>query len=101
VDKFIVALQVQLDEKKVHLHIDASAVSWLVTNGYNESMGARPMARLIQEKLKKKLAEDILFGSLADNGGDVYVSEYQDDLKVDIKKFISNSDKKEPSKTKI
>jgi len=42
-----------------------------------------------------------LFGSLADNGGDVYVSEYQDDLKVDIKKSISNRDKKEPSKTKI
>ena len=101
VDKFIVALQVQLDEKKVHLHIDESAVSWFVTNGYNESMGARPMARLIQEKLKKKLAEDILFGSLADNGGDVYVSEYQDDLKVDIKGFTSSKDKKESSKTKI
>ena len=101
VDKFIVALQVQLDDKKVHLHIDELAVNWFVENGYNESMGARPMARLIQEKLKKRLAEDILFGSLADNGGDVYVSEHQDNLKVDIKKATSKKDKKEASKTKI
>ena len=75
VDKFLVALQVQLDHKKVVLHIDNSVVEWLVENGYSKSMGARPMARLIQEKLKKPLAEDILFGKLSASGGDVYLTE--------------------------
>ncbi len=74
VDKFLVELQVQLDAKKVQLHVDDSAIDWFVRHGYSESMGARPMARLIQEKLKKELAEDILFGKLADGGGDVHVS---------------------------
>jgi len=47
-------------------------------------MGARPMARLIQEKLKKALAEDILFGELSKNGGDVFVDVEEDELKLDI-----------------
>mgnify|MGYP001423844582 FL=1 len=55
VDKFLVALQVQLDDKNVVLHIDGSVVEWFVENGYSKSMGARPMGRLIQEKLKKFL----------------------------------------------
>ena len=73
VDKFLVDLQVQLDEKGVVLHVEESARDWFVEHGYSEAMGARPMARLIQEKLKKALAEDILFGQLAD-GGDVFVT---------------------------
>jgi ATP-dependent Clp protease ATP-binding subunit ClpA len=84
VDKFLVELQVQLDEKNVLLHVDDSARDWFVTHGYSESMGARPMARLIQEKLKKALAEDILFGELASAGGDVYVSAEDDDIKLRI-----------------
>ncbi|NKB31752.1 MAG: ATP-dependent Clp protease ATP-binding subunit ClpA [Pseudomonadales bacterium] len=84
VDKFLVNLQVQLDEKKVLLHVDEAAVDWFIEHGYSESMGARPLARLIQEKLKKALAEDILFGELADNGGDVYISA-EDDITLDIK----------------
>lgn len=84
-DKFIVNLQVQLDEKNVQLHLDDLAVDWFVENGYSESMGARPMARLIQEKLKKALAEDILFGELADNGGEVFVSADKDGIKLDVK----------------
>ncbi|MCG8415521.1 MAG: AAA family ATPase, partial [Pseudomonadales bacterium] len=83
VDKFLVNLQVQLDEKNVMLHVDELAVDWFVENGYSESMGARPMARLIQEKLKKSLAEDILFGELSD-GGDVYVTA-TDDIEIEIK----------------
>ena len=75
VDKFLVALQVQLDEKNVVLHIDGSVVEWFVENGYSKSMGARPMGRLIQEKLKKPLAEDILFGKLSHSGGEVFVTE--------------------------
>ena len=84
VDKFLVELQVQLDEKNVLLQVDDAAVDWFVSNGYSESMGARPMARLIQEKLKKTLAEDILFGELAENGGDVFVTVDDDDIKLEI-----------------
>ena len=73
VDKFLVDLQVQLDEKGVVLHVEESARDWFVEHGYSESMGARPMGRLIQEELKKALAEDILFGQLTE-GGDVFVT---------------------------
>ena len=84
VDKFLVNLQVQLDEKKVLLHMDDAAMDWFVEHGYSESMGARPMARLIQERLKKALAEDILFGKLAEHGGDVYISVSENDIKLNI-----------------
>ena len=84
VDKFLVDLQVQLDQKKVLLNVDESAVDWFVKHGYSESMGARPMARLIQEKLKKELAEDILFGKLSANGGDVQVGSKDGELVLTI-----------------
>jgi ATP-dependent Clp protease ATP-binding subunit ClpA len=83
VDKFLVELQVQLDNKKVTLLVDESARDWFAEHGYSPLMGARPMARLIQEKLKKSLAEEILFGSLAD-GGDVKVSIVNDEVKLTI-----------------
>ena len=98
-DKFIVNLQVQLDDKNVQLHLDDSAVDWFVENGYSESMGARPMARLIQEKLKKALAEDILFGELADNGGEVFVSTDTDGIKLDVK-GRKKQEKRDQSKAK-
>ena len=98
-DKFMVNLQVQLDEKNVMLHIDDAATDWFVKHGYSEAMGARPMARLIQEKLKKALAEDILFGELANGGGDVYVSAENDDIKLEIKGRKS-SEKQELSSAK-
>ncbi len=72
VDKFLVELQAQLDDKKVHMHISDEARQWFADNGYDEKMGARPMNRLIQEKLKKPLAEKILFGDL-EGGGEVDV----------------------------
>jgi len=83
VDKFLVELQVQLDDKKVTLHVDDSARDWFVIHGYSESMGARPMGRLIQDKLKKALAEEILFGELTD-GGEVQVSIVNDEVKLTI-----------------
>jgi ATP-dependent Clp protease ATP-binding subunit ClpA len=98
-DKFIVNLQVQLDDKNVQLHLDDSAVDWFVENGYSESMGARPMARLIQEELKKALAEDILFGELADNGGEVFVSTDANGIKLDVK-GRKKQEKRDLSKTK-
>lgn len=73
VDKFIVELQVQLDEKGVSLEVSQEARQWLCDKGYDRAMGARPMARVIQENLKKPLANEILFGSLV-SGGSVSVS---------------------------
>ncbi len=73
VDKFLTELQAQLDEKRVVLHVDDEVKVYLAEKGYDDKMGARPMARLIQEELKKPLAEEILFGSLA-NGGDVHIT---------------------------
>ncbi|MCY1160617.1 ATP-dependent Clp protease ATP-binding subunit ClpA [compost metagenome] len=74
VDKFLTELQAQLDDKKVVLDVDQSAREWMAENGYDRLMGARPMQRLIQEHLKKPLAEMILFGELAEHGGNVAVS---------------------------
>jgi len=68
VDKFVVELQAQLDKKSVCLELTGQAREWLAKEGYDKTMGARPMARLIQEKLKKPLANEILFGSLSDGG---------------------------------
>ena len=69
VDKFLVELQVQLDEQKVQIEVSEKAREWLVENGYDKNMGARPMQRLIQDTIKKELAEQILFGDLSKNGG--------------------------------
>ena len=68
VDKFIVELQAQLDEKGVSLELSKDAKKWLASHGYDKAMGARPMARLIQEELKKPLANELLFGDLIHGG---------------------------------
>ena len=82
VDKFLVQLQAQLDSKKVYLEIDDEARLWLAENGYDAKMGARPMERLLQEKIKKPLAEEVLFGSLSEKGGTAYVSVEEGELVV-------------------
>ena len=84
VDKFLTELQSQLDAKKVELDVDDAAREWLAKEGYDEKMGARPMQRLIQEKIKRRLAEDILFGDLADGGGVVHITEEDDDLALEV-----------------
>lgn len=68
VDKFIVELQVQLDQKGVSLEVSQESRDWLAEKGYDRAMGARPMARVIQDNLKKPLANELLFGSLVDGG---------------------------------
>ena len=68
VDKFIVELQVQLDQKGVSLEVSQEARDWLADKGYDRAMGARPMARVIQDNLKKPLANELLFGKLVDGG---------------------------------
>ena len=84
VDKFLVELQAQLDAKKVQLDVDEDARDWLAREGYDEKMGARPMQRLIQEKIKRQLAEDILFGDLAQGGGTVHITVEDDDLSIRV-----------------
>ena len=84
VDKFLVKLQNQLDEKKVFLSVDSEARNWLAVNGYDDKMGARPMDRLIQDKIKKPLAEEVLFGSLSQRGGTVFVSVKDEELDIEI-----------------
>jgi len=83
VDKFIFELEAILADKNVTLSLDADARTWLAEHGYDEKMGARPMARLIQEKIKKPLAEDLLFGRLA-NGGHVKIYVENDVLAFSI-----------------
>ncbi|MCO5761661.1 MAG: ATP-dependent Clp protease ATP-binding subunit ClpA [Gammaproteobacteria bacterium] len=72
VDKFLFELEQQLLEKKVALCVDAEARTWLASHGYDPRMGARPMARVIREQIKKPLANELLFGQLV-NGGKVWV----------------------------
>ncbi len=83
VDKFIIRLEAQLQDRNVELMVDDAARGWLAIHGYDEKMGARPMARLIQEKIKKALAEELLFGKLV-NGGQVQVGVEDDELKIVI-----------------
>jgi len=68
VDKFLFELETQLAEKRVHLTVDAEARTWLAEQGYDPRMGARPMARVIRERIKKPLAEQLLFGGLSEGG---------------------------------
>ena len=81
VDKFLVELETQLDAKKVGIHVDEAARQWLGDKGYDPKMGARPMARVIQEYLKKPLANALLFGELA-HGGNVKVSVVDGELDI-------------------
>jgi ATP-dependent Clp protease ATP-binding subunit ClpA len=83
VDKFLVELQSQLDEKGVTIHVSEAVRSYLVQEGYDPMMGARPMARVIQEKIKKPLAELVLFGSLSK--GAVIQIDLDDDQNVTLK----------------
>jgi ATP-dependent Clp protease ATP-binding subunit ClpA len=80
VNKFIAELEGQLQLRNVILEVDDEARIWLAKNGYDKNMGARPMARLIQEQIKKPLAEELLFGKLS-NGGHVKVTAIKGKLK--------------------
>ncbi len=84
VDKFLVELQAQLDDKKVTLDIDEEARDWLADHGYDRAMGARPMALLIKDKLRKPLAEAVLFGELSKSGGRVEVTVENGEIALQI-----------------
>ncbi len=85
VKKFVLELGQQLVEKDVVLEVNDDAIAWLAEQGYDSAMGARPMARLIQQQIKQPLAEELLFGKLA-KGGHVVVKRDKDKLGFDITK---------------
>ncbi|MGY6030208.1 ATP-dependent Clp protease ATP-binding subunit ClpA [Phytobacter sp. AG2a] len=93
VDKFIVELQVQLDQKGVSLEVSQDARDWLAEKGYDRAMGARPMTRVIQDNLKKPLANELLFGLLVD-GGQVTVT--LDKEKNELKYGFQSAQKHKP-----
>ena len=84
VDKFLTELQGQLDEKRVTIDVDEDARLWLVEKGYDKNMGARPMERVIQEYIKKPLAEMVLFGGLSQSGGTAMVRLNKAENKLDV-----------------
>ena len=85
VDKFIIELEAQLEGQNVTLDVDDSARRWLAKHGFDPKMGARPMTRVIQENIKKPLAEELLFGKLA-KGGHISISERGGSLTFDFEK---------------
>jgi len=84
VDKELLEVERQLLERDVQLKIDKRARAWIADNGYDENMGARPLARLIQEEIKRGLADELLFGKLQ-KGGKVLISTEEGELSFDIR----------------
>jgi len=93
VDKFILQLELQLADQNVHIQFDGDAREWLGKRGYDRLYGARPMARLIQDKVKQPLAEELLFGKLA-NGGEVHVSVKEEKLNFELTPAPPKEDRK-------
>jgi ATP-dependent Clp protease ATP-binding subunit ClpA len=83
VEKFILQLELQLADRDVHISLDEEAKKWLTARGYDKLYGARPMGRLIQEKIKQPLAEELLFGKLV-HGGEVKVKLKDDALSFEL-----------------
>ena len=83
VDKLLVEAEAQLEQKRVSLSVDEAARAWIAKRGYDPKMGARPMARVIQEFIKRPLAEELLFGKLV-NGGHVEVTLSEDGEKLKL-----------------
>ncbi len=102
VDKFVMQLEAQLSEKNVIISLTDDARDYLAREGYDPAMGARPLSRVIQEKIKKVLANEILFGVLSDNGGAVTIDFKDDELQFDydVEKKSSKSKTKDKQKSK-
>ncbi|HEY6514686.1 MAG TPA: ATP-dependent Clp protease ATP-binding subunit ClpA [Steroidobacteraceae bacterium] len=83
VDKLVVEVEMQLEQKGVTISLDDAARRWIAERGYDPKMGARPMARTLQEHIKRPLAEELLFGTLV-GGGHVRVSVAADSSKLDL-----------------
>jgi ATP-dependent Clp protease ATP-binding subunit ClpA len=97
VDKFIMQLDAQLADRNVEIELSDAAMDWLAERGYDAKYGARPLARVVQEHIKKPLADEMLFGGLV-GGGLVFVDVTDDDLTVTVKappqKAISGGNKR-------
>jgi ATP-dependent Clp protease ATP-binding subunit ClpA len=93
VDKFVLQLEVQLADRNVMIELDDSARAWLAEKGYDRLFGARPLARVIQEHIKKQLAEELLFGRLS-KGGIVRVTKRPDE---DVLSFSFEERSAEPA----
>ncbi|MDX1386493.1 MAG: AAA family ATPase, partial [bacterium] len=97
-EKFIAELEMQLLEKRVDLSVDSEAIDYLAKEGYDELHGARPMKRLIQEKIKRILADEILFGKLED-GGTVKIGCEKGELSFSYHRRSSGGDPKKAKPT--
>ena len=93
VEKFIVELETQLDNKNVFIQISEKAALWIGKEGYDENMGARPLSRLIQEKIKKPIAEQILYGKLS-KGGNIKLDIKNNELTFEYLPFKKPANKK-------
>ncbi len=96
VDKFIIELQAQLDVKGVSLEVTSAARAYMAEKGYDKAMGARPMARVIKDDLKKELANELLFGELS-KGGNVKVDCVDDKLTFEYTGVGATSEEAEPT----
>jgi ATP-dependent Clp protease ATP-binding subunit ClpA len=100
VDKFILQLELQLADRDVHIKLDDEARQWLTAKGYDKLYGARPMGRLIQEKIKQPLAEELLFGKLV-HGGEVVVKLKDNALTFEIVGAAPRKPKRKGGKAKV
>ena len=93
VDKFIGELATQLAERKVSISLSPQAREWLCRHGYDETYGARPLARVIQEHVKKPLADELLFGDLVGGGHVTVIVNDSDalDFELQVRKFLTES----------
>ena len=98
VDKFVIQLEAQLSDKNVIIELGANARKYLAKKGYDVTMGARPLGRIIQEQIKRPLAEEILFGKLESGG--LAVIDYDDKSKNITFKYESDNPKKRRKKMK-
>jgi ATP-dependent Clp protease ATP-binding subunit ClpA len=95
VDKFLIELETQLQEKKVEASFSESLRKFLAKKGFDPAMGARPMQRIIQEKIRKALADELLFGRLA-NGGRVDIDLADDGETVELQFLPNEANAKRP-----
>jgi ATP-dependent Clp protease ATP-binding subunit ClpA len=100
VDKFIMQLEAQLTDKDVEIELDEAARNWLAARGYDATFGARPLSRLVQEHIKKPLADELLFGKLM-QGGTVKVSVEKDALSLKSVGAPQRKVGKKPKKTPV